>query len=434
MLKGQTEFNQTLKPRLQTKMRLFCLAIASLPLLLLTACQRSTPTTLKIGTLLPVTGDLSQFGSSMQNSAQLLVETVNQCGGVLGQPVQLVSEDDQTDPTAGASAMTKLTEVDRVAGVVGAASSAVSSAAVNIAVRNQVVMISPSSTSPIFTERSRKGDFQGYWFRTAPPDTFQGEALAKLAQAQGIKTVAILAVNNDYGNGLIASFIPAFEALGGTVINKEKPVRYPPDSSVFQSEVGSAFKDKPDAVLLIAYPETGSLILKTAYQQGYLGQRTKVLVTDGMKETGIAELVGKNSDGTFIATGILGTAAAAGGPGLQAFQKQYQARFNQAPKIYDPNTWDAIALLMLAAEAAKSPTGTSLKDQLREVSNPPGESVTDVCQALTLIREGKPINYEGVSGSSDLNEFGDVTGRYDVWTVEPNGDLNVIGTISITGQ
>jgi branched-chain amino acid transport system substrate-binding protein/neutral amino acid transport system substrate-binding protein len=79
---------------------------------------------------------------------------------------------------------------------VGAASSAVASAAVDIAVRNQVVMISPSSTSPVFTERARKGDFQGFWFRTAPPDTFQGEALAKLAQTQGFKSVSLLAVNN----------------------------------------------------------------------------------------------------------------------------------------------------------------------------------------------------------------------------------------------
>lgn len=434
MLKAQQTVNQSLQRCLHKSMKVTRIAIAASLSLVLTACQTTAPTTLKIGTLLPITGDLSQFGGSMQNSAQLVVETVNQCGGVLGQPVQLISEDDQTDPTAGASAMTKLAEVDRVAGVVGAASSAVSSAAVNIAVRNQVVMISPSSTSPIFTDRSRTGEFQGYWFRTAPPDTFQGEALAKLAHAQGFKTVALLAVNNDYGNGLISSFIPAFEALGGTVTNKNQPTRYPPDGSVFASEVGAVFKDNPDAVLLIAYPETGSLILKTAYQQGRLGQQTKVLVTDGMKEANISELVGKNSQGAYIATGLLGTAPTVGGPGLQEFQNRYQARFKQAPKIYDPNTWDAIALLMLAAEMAQSPTGAAIKDQLLEVANSPGEAVTDVCQALSLIRAGQPINYEGVSGSVDLNSLGDVVGSYDVWTIEPTGDLKTIGQISVTGQ
>ncbi|MDX2243855.1 MAG: ABC transporter substrate-binding protein [Leptolyngbyaceae cyanobacterium bins.302] len=399
------------------------------------ACQTQPPSThLKIGTLLPVTGDLSQYGGSMQDSAQLLVQQVNQCGGVLGQPVELVAEDDQTDPSAGASAMTKLAEVDRVTGVVGAASSAVSSAAVDIAVRNQVVMISPSSTSPIFTERSRQGDFQGFWFRTAPPDTYQGEALARLAQTQDFKTVAILAVNNDYGNGLVASFIPAFEGLGGTIVNKDKPVRYPPDSSVFDSEVGSAFKDEPDAVLLIAYPETGGLILKTAYQQGVLGKKTQVLLTDGMKEPGIAAAIGKNAAGKYIAAGMLGSAPRAGGAGLSQFQKAYQVAFKRQPKIYDPNTWDATALLVLATEAAKSSTADAIKGKILEVANPPGEPVTDVCQALSLIRAGKSINYEGTSGSSDLNNLGDVAGSYDIWTITPGGGIKTIGTIAVSGQ
>lgn len=407
----------------------------ALVLFLISGCQSTPPPTqLKIGTLLPVTGDLSQYGGSMQDSARLLVETVNQCGGVVGQPVALMTEDDQTEPAAGSAAMTKLAEVDRVAGVIGAASSAVSSAAVEIAVRNQVVMISPSSTSPTFTERSRQGNFQGFWFRTAPPDTFQGEALAKLAQAQGFKTVAILAVNNDYGNGLIASFIPAFEGLGGTVVNQDKPVRYPPDASVFDSEVGAAFKGEPDAVLLIAYPETGSLILKTAYQQGVLGKKTQVMVTDGLKEPDIATAIGKNAAGQYIATGLIGTAASAGGPGLAQFQQAYQAKFKRQPKIYDPNTWDAAALIVLAAEAAKSPTGNALKAQILEVANPPGEVVTDVCQALTLIRAGKPINFQGASGSVDLKPLGDVTGSYDIWTIAPTGQIQTVGAIAITGK
>jgi branched-chain amino acid transport system substrate-binding protein/neutral amino acid transport system substrate-binding protein len=370
----------------------------------------------------------------MHDSARLLVDTVNQCGGVLAKPVTLVAEDDQTEPAAGSAAMTKLAEVDRVAGVVGAASSAVSSAAVEIAVRNQVVMISPSSTSPTFTERSRKGDFQGFWFRTAPPDTYQGEALAKLAQAQGFKTVAILAVNNDYGNGLIASFIPAFEGLGGTVVNRDQPVRYPPDASVFESEVGAVFKSEPDAVLLIAYPETGSLIVKTAYEQGFLGKRTKLLLTDGMKEPDIARTIGKNAAGQFIAAGVLGTAASAGGPEFAQFQKVYQAKYQRSPKIYDPNTWDAATLIVLAAEAAQSPTGTAIKEKILEIANPPGEPVTDVCRALSLIRAGTPINYEGASGNLDLNELGDVTGSYDIWSIAPDGTIKVVGAIAITGK
>jgi branched-chain amino acid transport system substrate-binding protein/neutral amino acid transport system substrate-binding protein len=425
---GQTGDRQWLK-------KCVWVAIAGLPLYYATACQVIEPSpSLRIGSLLPITGDLAQYGSSMQDSAALLVSTVNACGGVLGRPVDLVAEDDQTEPPAGAAAMTKLAEVNRVAGVVGAASSAVSSASVDLAVRNQVMLISPSSTSPVFTERAKRGDFQGFWARTAPPDTYQGDALAKLAQTQGFQTVAILAVNNDYGNGLIGSFIPAFEALGGRVTNKEKPTRYPPDASTFDSEVQAAFQDKPDAVLLIAYPETGSLVLKTAYQQGFLNPQTKVMVTDGMKEARIADLVGKNTAGKYIAAGIVGTAPNAGGPALQEFQQRFTAHYQRPPKVYDPNTWDAAALLVLAAEAAKTVTGPAIQKHLRQVANPPGRSVTDVCQALALVRSGQDINYQGASSNVDLNEWGDVAGSYDVWTIEPSGNLKVIGEIAVGGK
>lgn len=404
---------------------------------LLVGCQltQTSPeeSRLKIGTLLPITGDLAQYGTPMQETADLLVKTVNACDGVLGKPVTLVSADTQTDPAQGTQAMTKLVEADRVVGVIGAASSASSSAAIPIAVRNQVVQISPASTSPVFTERAEKGEFKGFWARTAPPDTFQSQALAQLAKQKGFKSVAILAINNDYGNGLVQSFIPAFKALDGTVVNAASPTFYDPNTSTFDSEVNQVFKGQPDAVLLIAYPETGSLILKSAQELGLLGGKTQLITTDGMKDAKIADLVGKDSQGNYIVTGMLGTAPSAGGPALDAFQKQYQAAFNRKPSVFDPNTWDATALLVLAAEAAKDTTGTAIRDQLSAVANAPGEEVTDVCAALELLRAGKTINYQGASGTVDLNPQGDVTGSYDIWTIDEQGKLQVNDTIEITG-
>lgn len=419
-------------------------------LMLTTACQ-STPTatsgspaaspaaaspaaggsvSLKLGSLLSLTGDLSQYGGPMQDSVQLLMDTVNACGA----SAELISEDDQTDPAAGAAGMTKLSEVDQVGGVVGAAGSAVSKAALDIAVRNQVVQISPSSTSPTFTDEAKQGLFKGFWFRTAPPDTFQSDALAKLASEEGMKTVAVLAINNDYGNGIVQAFIPAFKALGGTVTNEANPTKYAPDATTFDSEVRAAFSGEPDAVLLVAYPETGSLVLKAAQEQGLLGGKTRVLMTDGMKTADLADLVGKTGDGKFIAAGMVGTAASAGGPGLQAFTDLYKSKFNRDLGPYTANSWDAAAILVLAAEAAKSSQGAAIKDKVREVANAPGEEVTDVCQALALVREGKDINFQGASGNVDFDANGDVVGSYDVWTIGEDGKLSVTRTINVGGS
>jgi branched-chain amino acid transport system substrate-binding protein/neutral amino acid transport system substrate-binding protein len=388
---------------------------------------------LKIGTVLPITGDLAQYGGPMQDSVSLLVDTVNACGGALGQPVTLISEDGQTEPSAGASAMTKLAEVDQVAGVIGAAASSVSSATVDIAVRNEVVQISPSSTSPVFTERALAGDFDGFWFRTAPPDTFQGTALAGLAQDNGYETVAVLAINNDYGNGLVESFSSAFKDLGGAIANDDEPTLYPPDATTFDSEVIEAFSGDPDAVMVVAYPETGSLILKSAYEQGFLDGSVDVILTDGMKDDSVAELVGTTPDGAYIIEGVIGTAPSSGGPGLEAFKEIYTTEFDRDPAVFDPNSWDAAALIILAAEAAQANTGAEIKAFISEVANAPGQEVSDVCEALELVRSGEDINFQGASSTVDLDAQGDVAGSYDIWTIGEDGAIEVIDTVSVGG-
>ncbi len=394
-------------------------------------CQLQPPSSgLKAGLLLPITGDLSSYGGSMQNAARLLIQQVNTCGGVLGQTVSLISEDDQTDPAVGAAAMTKLAEVDRVGAVVGAASSAVTSAALPIAVRNQVVQISPSSTSPQFSARSQAGEFQGFWFRTVPADTAQGTALATFAQQRQFQRVSVLAINNDYGVGLSQAFSSRFRQQGGTVLNNGQPFLFDPRATVFDSEVRQAFASDPDAVVLIAYPETGSLILKSAFELGLLGD-IPVLGTDGLKDGQLARLVGQDRQGQYVVAGLQGTAPSPQGPGFAEFRDRFQAAYGTEPTIYDPNTWDAMALVTLAAEAAQSGTGTAIQAQIAPVANPPGQSVTDICQGLTLVRQGKDINYQGASGTVDLDGLGDVAGNYDIWEIQSDGRLQVIETLTM---
>jgi neutral amino acid transport system substrate-binding protein len=410
--------------------------------LLLTSCQQGQQTTngsqaspsgtgegLKLGGLLPITGDLSAIGQNMPAAAKLAVDTINACGGVNGQPVTLVTEDDQTDPTAGASAMTKLAEVDKVAGVVGSFASSVSGAAVDIAVRNKVMLISPGSTSPVFTERAKKGEFKGYWARTAPPDTYQAQALAALAHKKGFKKVSTVVINNDYGVGFEKAFVEAFEKLGGTVLNKDKPVRYDPKAATLDSEAAAAFEGKPDAVVAVLYADTGSLLLESAYKQG-LTKGVTILLTDGVYSEDFTKKLGKTEEGKSIVSGALGTVPGADGKALADFTKLWKDKTGKEITAYVPHTWDAAVLLMLAAQAAKTNTGEGIESKIREVAGPPGEAVTDPCQAIALVKEGKDIDYQGASGNVDIDENGDVVGSYDVWTVNDDGSLKVIDKVA----
>ncbi len=384
---------------------------------------------LKIGSILPATGDVAAIGQPLPDAIRLAVDTVNKCGGVNGEQVTYIAEDDQSDPNAGAAAMTKLSEVDKVAGVVGSFASSVSTAGAEVATRNKVMMISPGSTSPVFTQRAKEGKYNGFWARTAPPDTYQAQALAKLAIDKGFKSVSTIAINNDYGVGFEKEFVKAFKKSGGTLVNEQKPTRYDPKAATFESEAAAAFSGKPQAVAALIYPETGSLLLKAAYQQG-LSQGVQILLPDGAYAPNFPDQVGKSSDGKYIIAGALGTVPGANGPSLQTFNTLWKEKTNKPITAYIAHTWDATALLMLAAQAAKANTGEGIKSKIREISNAPGEEVSDLCKAMDLVRQGKDINYQGASSNVDIDENGDVVGSYDVWTVQPDGKLAVVGKVS----
>jgi neutral amino acid transport system substrate-binding protein len=384
---------------------------------------------LKLGSLFPTTGDLSAIGQNMPVAADLAVTTINACGGVNGQPVTLINEDDQTDPAAGASAMTKLAEVDGVAGVVGSFASSVSTAAVDIAVRNKIMLISPGSTSPVFTDRAKNGDFDGFWARTAPPDTYQARALAALVKKQGLTRVSTVVINNDYGVGFEEQFVTSFEGLGGTIVNRDNPVRYEPKATTLDTEAAAAFNGDVEGVAAILYAETGSILLQSAYKQG-LTDNVTVFLTDGVFSPDFVEQVGKTSDGKSVIAGALGTVPGASGSSLADFTVVWTESTGEEVTAFVPHTWDATVLLMLAAEAAKSNTGEGISSKIREVANAPGVEVSDPCEAIELIRSGQDINYQGASGDVDIDENGDVVGNYDVWRVNDDGTLEVFDTIA----
>ncbi|MGK7943524.1 MAG: ABC transporter substrate-binding protein [Microcystaceae cyanobacterium] len=419
-------------------LRSLSLALSYLSLSLITSCAPSPPPHsslqegLKIGTVLPVTGDVTS-GQDLPQAAVLAVEEVNSCGGVNGQPVTLIQEDSQTDGVQGAIAITKLAEEDRVAGVVGARFSGVSNIIVDVAVRNRVMLISPASTSPVFTSRARMGDFRGFWARTVPSDVYQARALASLARKQGLNTLATISVNNAYGIGFERQLVNAFDKLGGTILGDQNPIRYGAHSEEFTEEAEAMMATEAEAIAGIFYAEQGQLILKTAYQE-QVEPKTQLLLTDALYSQEFVNQVGKTEDGRWILAGALGTVAGSDFQNSAMVTKWEEKLGTKTVSTYFPHTWDATVLLMLAAQAAQINTGKGIRDQIQQVSNPPGIEVTDPCRGIKLLRQGKEINYQGVSGAVDLDENGDVISPYRVWQVTTEGNLEIIDQVGFTGQ
>jgi neutral amino acid transport system substrate-binding protein len=236
-------------------------------------------------------------------------------------------------------------------------------------------------------------------------------------------------INNDYGQGFEKEFVQAFKKLGGTITNEAKPTRYDPKATTFETEVQAALKDKPAALAAVLYTETGGLLLKSAYEQG-LTKGVQIMLTDGVATPEFAQKTGKGPDGKVIISGAIGTVPGANGTSLADLTQLWKEKTGKELSAYVPHAWDAAALLVLAAEAAKKNSGEAIQSKLREVANAPGKEVSDVCQALELLRKGEDINFQGASSNVDIDENGDVVGSYDVWKIEDDGKLTTTGKVN----
>lgn len=370
--------------------------------------------TVKIGMLTALTGGLAPYGPPIQDGAELAVAQINEAGGVLGKELVLVVRDSGSANTVGRDAAAKLVEIDGVPALIGALSSGVTMAISSVTIPNQVVLISPASTSPAITDL----EDNDYVFRTVVSDAFQGVVQADLAIDLGFKTVSIIYVNNAYGKGLAQVFSGNFQAKGGRVPTM---VPYEEGKPSYRSEVEKVIQGNPDAISIIAYPVDGNKQLVEAIEIGYEG---KFLFSDGMKGEAVASgPASKYIEGSFgTAAGALEVEVA------EQFKADFNAKFEPSTVPYNREAYDATVLIALAIcrvgesffDMSRAEQGQAIRDNLRAVANPAGEEVTygELKKAFDLLKEGKEINYQGVSGPIVLDDNGDISvGAIEIWKI-----------------
>lgn len=363
---------------------------------------------LKVGALMPLTGGLQAYGQACLNGVRMAADEINAAGGVLGGEVQLSVADTQTRAQPAIDAAKRLTSVEGVSGIVGALSSGNTiPVAQSVASVDGVPMISPASTAPTITTL----DDDDFLFRTIPSDALQGVALAEVMSEQGLGKVAILYVNNDYGDGLASSFTESFTAGGGEVTASEA---FEPNKASYRGELQSVARGGPEALLLIAYPDDGGItILRQSLEEGFFNS---FVFTDGMKAEKVVETIGAD----FL-EGAFGTAPKAEETDEAAsFQTMYEASFGELPpRPFIDASYDAMAILALAAAKAGSTDGTAIRDAIREVSNAPGLEIRpgDLARGLEAIANGEDINYVGAAGDHEFDDNGDVSGTFEHWVI-----------------
>ncbi len=354
----------------------------------------STETPLRIGSLLPTTGSLAFLGPPEIAGVNLGIDEVNKAGGVLGKPVEVIHRDSGDTKTDIATQSTSALLGQGVSAIIGAASSGVSKTVINQITGAGVIQFSPANTSPDFTT----WDDNGLYWRTAPSDVLQGKVLGNYMATCGAQTVGMIVLNDAYGTGLASNIKSAFEAAGGQVVAEEL---FNEGDSQFSSQVDKVIAAEPDAIALITFDQAKSIV--------------PLMTGKGVKPTQMFMVDGNTSD--YSKDFQPGTLKGARGtiPGTFAqddFKKKLLA-IDPALKDYSyaGESYDAVNLIALAAEAAQSTKGVDIAAKLKEVSEG-GEKCTSYAACVTLIREGKDADYDGQSGPVTFSDAGDPTEAY----------------------
>jgi branched-chain amino acid transport system substrate-binding protein len=395
------------------KLNLLMMVMVVLSLVLAACGPPAAKPAPKVGALVPLTGALSEFGEGFRLAGDLAAKHFEEAGF----PIEIKYGDTETSAIPGVEAARTLVDVESVVVLIGAAASGVTvPVAESVSIPSEVPQISNASTSPLITVLPAD-EGKDFLFRTCPSDALQGVILGKMAADEGYKTAAVLWVNNPYGEGLMEQFTESFEFRGGQVIASVPHAEEP--APTYVSELAKVMEGEAEALVALSYPGHATVYLKEFFEAGY-NETTDLLFVDGTKSADMPAEIGPDK-----LAGFFGTApGSVAGDSLAIFDADYEAEYGaREPLPFATNFYDAILVAGLAAAACDAEgediTPICVRDHLRDVAAPPGETITagvdGLKRALQLLKDGQAINYEGAAGSVDFDASGDVVTPIEVW-------------------
>lgn len=371
--------------------------------------------TVTIGAVLPTSVD---WGRPIAETAQWVVDLVNEAGGVNDCQVEMILRDTQTDPKVGVDAAKALVDLEGVQVLLGAVSSGVSMPILtSVTVPAGVMQMSCCSSSTAFTDLAEEGKTNGLWYRTFATTGVQAAVGAKIARDQGFRKIAILYKNDDWGQDLAKLIAADFAALGIEVtdsiaINDGQPS--------YRAEVTQARAGEPDALYLGLYPNEGTAAVREWLS---LGGTQNMIMANSLKSDEFRENVGlqyfETAWGTDTASPRTNSAT--------AFVEAYEARFDGPPSGPGlANSYDAAMIALLAMQAAgPDAKGDAIAAAVPKVTDATGIPITADAAGFTKAKEvlagGGTVMYQGATGNVRFDENGDVSAPAVVWQFSETG-------------
>ena len=346
---------------------------------------------IKIGFNAPLTGFAAADGNSALIGAQLAVEQVNAAGGVNGDQIELVVYDDQASPKEAAPLAVKMTTQDDVTAGISGSYSGSTRAAATIFQENAVPYISAYAVHPDIT---RAGD---YVFRTSFMGEVQGRAGAKLiGDAMGLKRVAMITLNNDFGKSLAAGFREKAAEFGIEITGESE---YSIKDREFGPIVSKVKADNPDAIYASGYFFTAGPLVR---QIRAAGITAPVIGQEGYDSQKFIEIAGPDAEGVIITTSLDRDSA---NPITQAFIEGFENKAGYPTDMVAASAHTAVLVMAEALKKAGAGDRSALRDAIAESSvdastghisfNALGEVKKDV--QIQVVKDGAWRHYAVIS-------------------------------------
>lgn len=322
---------------------------------LLLCCGASLAEPVKIGAIFALTGKAVNSNRSAVLGTQLAVREINERGGLLGEPLELLLFDNESTPIGSHLAAERAVAAG-VAGIIGSSWSSHSLAVARVAVRHHLPMISPISTIPSLTAL---GDSI---FRVCFNDDFQGSALARFAYTDlaARRAMVFIDISSDFSMSIARIFNTTFTGLGGTIVRE---IEYKTGQDNFHQAIRDALSQQADVVFLSGYDESG--YIAAALQDA--GSTAIPIGSDGWDAESFFA-----AGGNRIARGYFTSHWRPDDTDPRS--KAFVEKFRDEGEILAPAAlaYDAVHILAAAIDRAGSTASAKVIDSLRGLQEYPG--------------------------------------------------------------
>jgi branched-chain amino acid transport system substrate-binding protein len=329
---------------------------------------------IKIAAIYAKSGIAGKDNAPSVQMVELSVEEINNQGGLLGRPVELIILDNKSSPIGSSMAARKAVQLG-VQAVIGAAWSSHSLQIAPILQQAKIPMITCSSTNPKVTR------FGNYIFRTCFIDSFQAQAMAKFAYTElgARKAIVLEIINEEYSLTLAELFSKSYQQYGGKVILKES---YENDAVDFANILKKVKTLHPDVVYVPGYARDSGLLIK---QAASMGIQTTFLGGDGWAESLIYDIGGNVLEGNYFSAHWHHNVSF---PQSIHMKKMYYQKYkSKIPSMNTPLTYDAVMLLADAINRAGTFDRARIRQALAETKGFQGATGT-----ITFDEHGDPLN------------------------------------------